>query len=370
MPTTQLKVPYVDLAGQYAAMKPEIMAALEEVLDSGMFILGEQVAEFEERFADLCGVRYALGVANGTDALLLPMRALGIGEGHEVIVPPNSYLASASSVALAGARPVFVDVRDDFNLDPSLIEAAITPRTKAIMAVHLTGRPADLDAIQHIAYKHGLFVIEDAAQAVCASYKGKPVGGFGTAAGFSLHPLKNLNAAGDGGVITTNDPALYEVLRKARTHGHRNRDECDFWSFNSRLDTMQAAILLVKLKYLYGWTARRREIAAMYRARLSQLVATPEDKPFEKAVYHTFIIRTSRRDELKAWLSKHGIDTRIHYPVPIHLQASAAYLGHKPGDFPVTERHTQTMLSLPVFPELTDEQAEYLCDTVEAFFGK
>ncbi|MDX1908950.1 MAG: DegT/DnrJ/EryC1/StrS family aminotransferase [Bacteroidia bacterium] len=370
MQTTQLKVPYVDLGGQNKVIRDELLEAVGEVLDSGMFILGDQVAELEARLAEICGVKHVIAVGNGTDALLLPMRGLGIGAGDEVIVPPNSYLASASSVALAGATPVFVDVANDYNIDPDKIEAAITPRTKAIMAVHLTGRPAQMSRILDIAYRHGLHVIEDAAQAIGATYQGRPVGSFGTFGGFSLHPLKNLSAAGDAGFITTQDDTLATYLRKARTHGHVTRDTCAFWSLNSRLDTIQAAMLLVKLRYFNGWTSRRRDIAAMYKSRLSGYVWTPKDQPGEKGVYHTFIIQTDRRDALKQWLADKGVDTKIHYPIPIHLQEAAAYLGYKKGDFPVTERHTETMLSLPVFPELTDEQIEYVCTCIESFFGQ
>jgi dTDP-4-amino-4,6-dideoxygalactose transaminase len=368
MQQVQMHIPYVDLGGQIAPFKSEIMAAVEEVLDHGWFILGKEVSAFEAAFAKLSGTKYAIGVGNGTDALILPMIGLGIGAGDEVIVPPNSYLASASAVALAGATPVFVDVREDYTLDPAKIEAAITPKTKAIVAVHLTGRPADMDAILAIANRHGLQVFEDAAQAVGATYNEKPVGGFGIAAGFSLHPLKNLSAAGDAGVITTNDEKLYEHLLMARTHGHRNRDECAFWSLNSRLDTLQAAILLVKLKYLDQWTERRRAIAAVYQERLKDVVWVPTDSSKEKAVYHTFIIQTDRRDALQSYLKEQGIDTKIHYPVPIHLQDSAAYLGYKKGDMPVTERQTETILSLPVFAELSDEQVAYVCDHILAFF--
>ncbi|RMG72716.1 MAG: DegT/DnrJ/EryC1/StrS family aminotransferase [Bacteroidetes bacterium] len=365
-----MRVPYVDLAGQYAPFREEVMAAVGRVLDHGWFILGEEVKEVEAAFARMAGTRYAIGVANGTDALILPMRGLGIGAGDEVIVPPNSYLASASSVALVGATPVFVDVCDDYNLDPAKIEAAITPRTKAIMAVHLTGRPANMRAILAIAEKHGLHVLEDAAQAVGATYFGQGVGSLGIAGGFSLHPLKNLNAAGDAGMITTNDESLYEYLLKARTHGHRNRDVVDFWSFNSRLDTLQAAIIQAKLPYVEGWNQRRREIAATYQARLGDLVWVPRDAEGEHAVYHTFIIQTPQRDALQQYLAEQGVDTKIHYPVPIHLQPAAAYLGYKKGDFPVTERQTETILSLPVFPELTDVQVDYVCATIEAFFAQ
>jgi len=363
-----MRIPYVNLSSQYKSIKDEVMEAISKTIDSGWFILGPEVKKFEEDFAALHDVPYAVGVNSGTDALILVMQALGIGEGDEALVPPNSYLASASAVALAGARPVFVDVDEHYNIDPAKLEAAITPKTKAIVAVHLTGRPADMDAIMAIADKHGLHVLEDAAQAVAATYKGKKVGSFGTAGGFSLHPLKNLAAAGDGGVITTHSKELYDRLLMARTHGHRNRDECAFWSMNSRLDALQAAILNVKMKSLHGWNERRREIASIYQARLGKYVWVPEDKEYEYAVYHTFIIQTAQRDALKAYMQEHGIDTKIHYPIPIHLQESAAYLGYKKGDFPVTEKQVETILSLPVFAELSNEQVNYVCDVIEAFF--
>ncbi|MDX2246222.1 MAG: DegT/DnrJ/EryC1/StrS family aminotransferase [Bacteroidia bacterium] len=368
MQVIQRQIPYVNIGVQTSLYKAEVMAEIEKVLESGMYILGERVARFEADFAALCGTKYAVGVNNGTDALFLVMRGLGIGAGHEVIVPPNSFLASASSIALIGATPVFADVRDDYNLDPDKLEKAITPRTRAIAPVHLTGRPADMEPILAIAAKHGLYVIEDCAQAVGAIYKGNAVGSMGIAGGFSLHPLKNLNAVGDGGMITTNDDKLYEYLLKARNHGLKNRDECEFWSYNSRLDAIQAAILQVKLKYLSRWNNRRREIAEKYQQRLGQYVWVPTDAPGIKSVYHTFIIQTERRNELMNFLKENGVDSKVHYPISIHLQEAAGYLGYKRGDFPVAERQMDTILSLPVFPELLDEEVDYICDTIERFF--
>ena len=290
-----MKVPFVNLGLQHRLIKNEMLNIVSGLLDSGQFILGEELVKFEHSFARICGTKYALGIANGTDALFLGMKALGIGQGDEVITAPNSFLASASSVYLAGATPVFADVKDDFNIDPELIRKVITPRTKAIIPVHLTGRPADMDAIMAVAKEYGLAVIEDAAQAVCAEYRGMPVGSIGNLGCFSLHPLKNLSACGDGGVITTDDDALYNQLLKARNHGLRNRDECEFWSYNSRLDNLQAAMLNVKLTRLPEWTLRRREIAAYYCERFSEVpLVLPTDKPFEKQVYHTFIIQTNQ----------------------------------------------------------------------------
>ncbi|MCB0837219.1 MAG: DegT/DnrJ/EryC1/StrS family aminotransferase [Bacteroidetes bacterium] len=362
-------VPYVNIGIQFDPIRDEIMAEVEAVLSSGMYILGEKVTEFENSFAEYCGTKYAIGVANGTDSLILTMKGWGIGPGDEVIIPPNSFLASASSVALIGATPVFADVREDYNIDPEKIKAAITPKTKAIMPVHLTGRSADMDAVNEIAKAYGLKVLEDSAQAVGAIYKGKKTGNLGDAGSFSLHPLKNLNAAGDGGMITTNDDELYDYLQKARNHGLRNRDECEMWSLNSRLDALQAAILSVKLKHLPAWTERRRAIAAMYQENLSDLVWVPTDKDYEEAVYHTFIIQTDHRDELQAYLGEHNIGAKVHYPMPIHYQDAAAYLGYKKGDFPVTEKQAEHILSLPVYPELTDDQVMYTIETIRNFFA-
>jgi dTDP-4-amino-4,6-dideoxygalactose transaminase len=366
-----MKVPFVNLGLQNRLIKDEMLDIVSGLLDSGQFILGEDLIKFEHSFARLCGTKYAVGVANGTDALFLSLKAAGIQRGDEVITAPNSFLASASSIYLAGATPVFADVRQDFNIDPAQIRKVISPKTKAIMPVHLTGRPADIDAILEIAHEHHLAVIEDCAQAVCAEYNNKPVGSFGATGCFSLHPLKNLSACGDGGVITTNNEDIYRQLLKARNHGLRNRDECEFWSYNSRLDNLHAAMLNVKLNKLAGWTARRREIASCYCDRFSGLdMILPIDKPHERSVYHTFIVQTSYRNGLKSFLAEKGIDTKIHYPVPIHLQDAAKYLGYRPGDFPVTENQTETILSLPVFPELSDLQVEYVADTVIRFFKK
>ena len=366
-----MKVPYISLGLQHKEIKDEILSRIGKLLDSGQFILGEELSAFEKRFAELHDVKYALGVANGTDALFLSMIGLGIGKGDEVITAPNSFLASASSIHIAGATPVFADVCDDFNLDPEKVEKAITPRTKAVIVVHLTGRPAKMDALVAICKKHKIHLIEDCAQAILASYNGKKVGSFGTTGCFSLHPLKNLAACGDGGVITTNDEKLYKWLLQARNHGLINRDECAFWSYNSRLDNLQAAILNVKLGQIEKWTARRREIAGIYQKKLKGLdLIVPNDKGGEKAVYHTFIIQSKRRDELKDFLRSKGIDSKVHYPIAIHQQAAAKELSYKKGSFPLTERQTETILSLPVYPELTDEQVNYICDQMLEFYSK
>ncbi len=363
-----MKVPYLDLGAQHKSIKEDILKRIGTILDSGQFILGEELAAFEKKIAELHQTKYAIGVANGTDALFLSMTGIGIGKGDEVITAPNSFLASASSIHLAGATPVFADVQEDMNIDPVKVEKAITSKTRAIIAVHLTGRPSAMDELLEISRKYGIYVIEDCAQSVIAEYKNKRVGGIGIAGCFSLHPLKNLAACGDGGVITTNDERLYQWLLRARNHGLKNRDECDFWSYNSRLDNLQAAILNVKLGQFEKWTDRRRQIAKVYHEKLRNVCLAPVDKPYEKAVYHTYIIQAKRRDELKEHLTKNGIDTKIHYPIAIHEQKAAKALGYKKGDFPVTEAQGKTILSLPVFPELTDEQVNYVCEKILDFY--
>ena len=365
-----MKIPYVNLAAQHAPIKGELMAAIEAVIDGGHFILGEQVTDFERRFAGLCGVEYAVGVNSGTDALLLALRALCIGPGDEVITVPNSFVASTGCIALVGARPVFVDVGEDYNMDPTLIEEAITPRTRAILPVHLTGRMVDMDAICQVARDNGLHVIEDCAQAVCAEYKGRRVGSMGTLGCFSLHPLKTLNACGDGGVVTTNDPHLYEEIRTLRNVGLRSRDDCVVWGHNSRLDTIQAAVLLTKMAYVEEWTERRRDNARAYQQRLASLpqVCVPQDRPHERAVYHTFVIQAERRNELKEHLAANGVGTAVHYPTPIHLHQAAEDLGYGPGSFPVAEAQAARILSLPVYPELEADELEYVVDRVYSFY--
>ncbi len=364
-------IPYVDIASQNAAIKGELLAAVGEVIDSGQFILGRQVDEFESEFAALCGVRYAVGVGTGTDALVLGLKALGIGPGDEVITVPNSFVASTGCIRLVGARAVFVDVGDDYNIDTEKIAAAISPQTKAILPVHLNGRPCKMEPLLRIADEHGLHVVEDCAQAVLAEYKGRRVGSFGKIGCFSLHPLKTLNACGDGGILTTDDREVYERVRILRNVGLKTRDDCVTWSHNSRLDTLQAAILLVKLKYLDRWTSRRRENAQYYRERLKSVVQirlpVPEQAQ-DKAVYHIFAIQAERRDALRLYLAEHGIGTSVHYPVPIHLTEAGRELGYLEGSFPVTEAQARAIVSLPVYPELTVEKLDLICERMKAFY--
>jgi dTDP-4-amino-4,6-dideoxygalactose transaminase len=368
---TAIQVPYVDIAGQHAPLKDELLEAVGRVIDSGHFILGPEVEAFEHAFAALCGARYAVGVGNGTDALVLALRALGIGPGDEVITPPNSFVASTSAIVLAGATPVFADVRDDYTIDPQLIEAAITPRTKAILPVHLTGRAADMTAIATIARRHGLRIVEDGAQAIRAEHRGTRVGAFGDLGCFSLHPLKTLNACGDGGAIVTNDETLYNELLVLRNVGLKTRDDCVVWSGNSRLDAMQAAILGVKLRYLETWTEKRRGNAAAYRVALAELpqVRLPVDEPEDFSVYHTFVVQVEDRKAVRAFCVDRGVGTQVHYPVPIHLSTAGRALGHAEGDFPVTEAQAARILSLPVYESLSPDQHAHVCETIRAFYS-
>ena len=366
-----MNVPFVNVAAQHAAIKAEMLEAMGLVIDSGMFVLGAEVDELERQFAQLIGVKYAVGVNSGTDALIFALRGLGIGPGDEVITAANSFIASAGCAAMVGARPVLVDVGEDFNMDPACLERAITPRTKAIIPVHLTGRAARMDEIMRIADAHGIPVVEDAAQAVLAEFRGTRVGAFGAAGCFSLHPLKTLSAIGDGGILTTNDEALYEEIRVLRNLGLKTRDDAVVWSGNSRLDTIQAAALLVKLKYLEAWTEQRRANARRYRELLADIpqVRAPGEEPYERAVYQVFKIMADDRDALQEYLKQHGIGSAVHYAIPMHLQTVAAELDYAPGSFPVTERQATEILAIPIYHTLTDEELVYVADTIRAFYA-
>ena len=364
-----MQIPFVNLAKQFSSIENELVQNFIDIGRSGGYIMGEVLETFEKNAATFLEVKHVLGVADGSDALFLIMHALGIGEGDEVITAPNSFIASAWTIVSTGAKPVFVDVDQDLNINPKLIELAINEKTKAIMPVHLAGRPAKMDEINAIAKKYNLFVIEDSAQAICARYKGKRVGGLSNAAGFSLHPLKNLGIYGDGGLIATNDDILYEKLKKLRNHGLINRDECEVWGYNSRLDTIQAAFANTKLKHLEKWNARCHEIATIYKNNLIG-IETPVDQEWEYCVYHNFVIKTINRDLMMQYLKENGVDTRVHYPIPIHLQNAAKELGYKIGDFPNTEIFSKTMISLPIYPELTDEEVYYVVEKVNSFNSK
>jgi len=364
------KIPYVDLGQQHRLLRKEILDAVGGVLDSGQFVLGPETELFEKEFASFHGAKHAVGVNSGTDALILALKCLGIGAGDEVITAPNSYLASASCIALVGATPKFADVRPDMNLDAAAVARAITPRTRAIIPVHLTGKPAPMKEFLAVAQKHGVVVIEDAAQAVGAKLDGQLAGTFGKIGCFSLHPLKNLNACGDGGVILTNDDAIAARARLLRNHGQPNRNDCLEFSMVSRLDSVQAAILRVKLRHLDEVAARRRANAEHYRRRLSgcSRLQCPTEAPGEFCVYHTFVIQADKRDELVRHLVACGIETAIHYPIPIHLMTVGRKLGYQPGDFPATERQAERILSLPIYPELTSAQLDEIAGAILDFY--
>ena len=361
------RIRFVDLGKQYLKLREEILSKFDEISKEGAYVLSRELIAFEEKFAEYCGTRYAVGVGNGSDALYLSLLSLGVGPGDEIITAPNSFVATAWVIARTGARPVFCDVGEDMNINPELIEATVTPRTKAILPVHLTGRVADMEAIQAIAVKYNLLVIEDAAQAVGANYKGKRAGSFGICAGFSLHPLKNLHIHGDGGVITTDDQDLFEKLRKYRNHGLINRDECEFWGINSRLDAIQAGIANIKLKHLDSWNRRFRRIAEIYNENLKGYVTVPMKREYEEPIYHRYMIRCPNRDRLQSFLAHNGIETKVNYPIPLHLQPAAAELCYKKGDFPVTEKLADTILSLPIYPELEDEEVHFVIEKVRQY---
>jgi dTDP-4-amino-4,6-dideoxygalactose transaminase len=369
MTITGYSVPYTALGQITPELKKSLTEAFESVLDGGQYILGQHVSSFENEFARHCGTKFAVGVASGTCSLHLVLREIGLNQGDEVITAPNSFVASASTIALAGARPVFVDIRPDLNIDPNLIEAAVTPRTKAIIPVHLTGRPAPMAEIMEIAERRNLFVLEDAAQAIDAKLQDRPVGSWGHAACFSLHPLKNLHAIGDGGMMTTDDQSLCARMVQARNHGLSSRDQCDFWSFNCRLDEVQAALLRVQLKQLDRSTEERRRLAFRYNALLAPYVAVPAEGPGEYCVYQTYMVQAERRDELQRHLNENGVQALVHYPTPLHLQPAARYLGYTANDFPVTMAASARILSLPLYPGLSLNQQDRVVELIAEFYN-
>jgi dTDP-4-amino-4,6-dideoxygalactose transaminase len=367
---TKVTVPYTALGEEFNIDKSEYLSAFEKVLLSGRYILGSELALLEQEFAQYCQTEYGIGVASGTDALLLVLRSLDLRLKDEVITAPNSYIASASAIALAGATPRFADICHCGNLSPEAFEAAITPNTKAVIPVHLTGRPAEMDAIIRIAKEHNIFVIEDAAQAVGASLNGRMVGGWGDAACFSFHPLKNLRAFGDGGMVVTRHKWLNDRLRQERNQGLVTRELCDYWSFNSRLDELQAAFLRVQLPKLHAQTEKRRKLALRYNELLSPYVDVPHENLGEYCVYQTYVIKAKHRDELKKYLVGQGIEVLIHYPIPIHLQPAARYLGYTEHDFPKVMHHVSQILSLPIYPNMTQQHQDYVVDKIKNFYKK
>ena len=375
-----LLFPFLDLKAEYALMKAEIQDAVGKVLESQLFIMGPQVRELEAEVASLVGCKFALGCASGSDALLLALMALDIDSGDEVITQPFTFVATAGSIARLKAKPVFVDIDPETNnLDARQLESAITGKTRAIMPVHLFGLPADMDAITRIAKAHGVPVIEDAAQSIGSQYRGKNVGNIGEFGCFSFFPSKNLGGAGDGGLITTNDPILAERLAVLRDHGSRKKYHYDLIGMNSRLDTLQAAILLVKLKYLDKFNQARRRNADRYadlfkQAGVGKWVSLPVQPEGCRHVYHQFVIRVQQqdgqRDELRDYLRARGIPTEIYYPAPLHLQPAFAYLGYGAGAFPQAEEASRQVLALPIFPQMTEEQQKLVVKTIADFFDR
>jgi dTDP-4-amino-4,6-dideoxygalactose transaminase len=347
-------------------LRAEINSAIEGVLDRADFILGQDVSKLEEEFAAYCGAKYAIGVDSGLSALELSLRAFGIGEGDEVIVPAHTFTATAAAVTFAGAKPVFIDANPEtMCIDVDKIESAITPHTKAILPVHLYGLPADMDKILAIAEKHNLVVVEDACQAHGAVYKGKRTGALGHIAGFSFYPTKNLGGCGDGGIITTNDADAVDMIKAMRNCGQRSKNVHELAPFNHRLDNLQAAILRVKLRYLDQWIDSRRSLAASYNKLLANSpVVTPVEPTDCKHVYHLYVIRSENRDALQSYLKERGIGTAIHYPKPVHLQPFYSNGLDRRGQFPVAEKTCDEILSLPLYPEMTEEQVEVVASEI------
>lgn len=362
----------VDLTAQYHSIKKEIDTAVLATLESGYFILGPQVVKFEESIAAYLGVQHAIGLASGTDALVIALRALDIGEGDEVIIPAYTFFATAGTVMSVGAKPVIVDVDpQSYQIDVSKIEAAITSKTKAIIPVHLYGHPAEMGPILEIARKHGLKVIEDNAQGFGAEYLGKKTGSFGDIACLSFFPTKNLGAYGDGGAVATNDPALAERMRMLRTHGWKKKYYSEEVGYNSRLDALQAAILQAKFPHLDSWNEKRRELSKRYTEHLAPLgIVTPVEREWAKHVYHLYIIRSEKRDELQAFLKQKGIASEVYYPIPPHLSVPCKKFGYKEGDFPHAEKAAKETLALPLYPELTLAQQDEVIATIKEFVSK
>jgi dTDP-4-amino-4,6-dideoxygalactose transaminase len=375
-----MKVPFLDLKIQYQSIKNHIDPAIQNVIDNTAFILGKAVSDFEEKFAKEHQVKHCLGTSSGTDANHIALWSLGIKNDDEIIIPANTFIATAWGATLCGAKPVFVDCHpESYNIDPSKIEAAITKKTKAIVAVHLYGQPADMDPLREIAKKHNIFLVEDAAQAHLAEYKGKRVGGLSDGCSFSFYPGKNLGAFGEGGAVTTNNDDTFNYMKKIREHGQSQKYYHSTLGHNYRMEGIQGAVLGVKLNYLPEWTNGRRRVAAKYKELLGTFdkVILPKEMPWAKHVYHLYVIRvvpkdqsnrSETRDLLQKYLSDNDIATGLHYPVPLHKQECFKDLGYQNGNFPVTEELAATGLSLPMFPELKDEQINYVADKIKEFF--
>jgi dTDP-4-amino-4,6-dideoxygalactose transaminase len=364
-----MNVPFLDLKSQYLSIKDEIQEALNSVLEKTAFAAGPFAARFEKEFAEFCGTKHAIGVGSGTDALWAALLAADVGPGDEVITVPDTFIATAEAISVCGGRPVFVDIEEPtYNMDPARLEAAITPRTKAIIPVHLFGQMADMDPIMAIARKHGLRVIEDACQAHGARYKERRAGSIGDAGCFSFYPGKNLGAYGEAGAVVTNDDEIADRIRMFRDHGQQKKYHHAMVGWNARMDGFQGAVLTVKLKYIDSWNVSRRENAATYGRFLADGadgLIPPVEADYATHIYHIYAVRVKDRDTLMDALGKKGISTGIHYPIPLHLTGAYRSLGYKEGDFPVAERCAAEFVSLPMFPELTSEQIHYVADAIK-----
>jgi dTDP-4-amino-4,6-dideoxygalactose transaminase len=368
-----MTVPFVDLKSQYKQIKDEIAAAIQPILDNAQYILGPAVEEFEKNFSRFLGVKHTVAVSSGTDALHLALRAAGISPGDEIITAANTFIATAEAISLVGAKPVFVDCReDDYLMDISQVESKINSKTRAIIPVHLYSQAVDMDKLIAIAAKHNLYLIEDACQAHGSEYKGKKLGTLGLMGCFSFYPGKNLGAYGDGGAVTTNNSALAEKLKKLRDHGSEKKYSHELIGGTFRLDGIQGAILNVKLKHLADWNSLRRQHAEKYKQLLSNMpeIILPIEPPYSRGTYHLFVIRVKNRDELQKYLTEQGIQTGIHYPIPIHFQRAYGFLNLSPGTFPVAEQAAKEIISLPMYPELVNEQIEYVCKKITEFYRK
>ena len=374
-----MEVPFLDLKVQYKSIKNEIDTAIQKVLDNTAFILGPSVAEFEKEFAKIHNVKYCLGTSSGTDGNHLALWSLDIGSGDEVIIPANTFIATAWGATLCGATPVFVDCHtESYNIDPGKVERAITKRTKAIVAVHLYGQSADMDSLKKISEEYKIHLVEDAAQAHLAEYKGKKVGGLSEVTSFSFYPGKNLGAYGEAGAVVTNDEDIFQKIKKLREHGQSKKYYHETFGHNYRMEGIQGAVLEVKLKYIDKWTNQRRRVADRYRELLNNLeqIILPVEMPDHKHVYHLYVIKVNVgdrrknqevRNNLQAYLQEQKISTGLHYPVPLHMQECFKHLGHKQGDFPETEMLAESGLSLPMYPELSDDQIEYVVSKIKYF---
>ena len=365
-----MQVPIVDLKAQYDSIKDEIREALDNVLNSCSFVLGKQVAMLEEEFAEYCQAKYCVAVNSGTSALHLALLAHGIGQGDEVITVPHTFIATVEAISYTGATPVFIDINQEtYNIDPSKIASRVTDKTKAILPVHVYGQSADMDPILEIAEKHNLVVIEDACQAHGAEYKGRKAGCIGNAGCFSFYPSKNLGAYGEGGAVTTDEEAIYRRIRTLRNHGESERYFHQSIGYNYRMDAFQGAVLRVKLDHLDEWVEARRKNARLYNELLKETqVITPIEPDFARSVFHLYVVRVKNRDALQKYLNDNKIGTGLHYPLPIHLQESYHSLGYKKGDFPISEKISKEILSLPMYPELSDGQVRHVISAIKGFY--